>query len=216
MNVAKPFIVMMYGFPGAGKSALAKQMSDEFSMVHVQEDKILHELFGGKLSPQTLKAARKITNYLVKDYLKAGISVMYDASIHRENDRRKVREMAHAYKAKPLIVWLQVDPETAFERTQKRDKRTSENKYANEYSEDEYRDIISKMQNPVHEDYVVVSGKHTFNTQRSNIVKKLVDTGVLTMAEAQDKIIKPGLTNLIPKPSIQMRGDIVNRNISIR
>jgi len=216
ITYSKPFVIMMYGFPGAGKTAFARQMSEELGIIHLQEDKILHELFGANPSPIAIKAARKILNFMTRDYLKAGISLVYDASVIRASERRRVREMAHEAKAASLLVWLQVDPETTFERTSKRDHRKADDKYAMEYTEDIYRQILAYMQNPNMEDYIVVSGKHTFATQRSSVIKRLFDMNVISADDAAPNIVKPGLMNLIPKSKIQMRGDIIHRNISIR
>lgn len=212
----KPFVIMMYGFPGSGKTAFARQMSEDLGIIHLQEDKILHELFGGTLNNATLKASRKVMNFMTKDYLKAGISLVYDASVIRAAERRKVREIAHETRATSLLVWLQVDPETTFERVHKRDKRKADDKFAQEYDEETYRSILAHMQNPNHEDYTVLSGKHTFSTQRSAVIKRLLDMNVITSEDAASNIVKPGLMNLVPKAQIQMRGDIIQRNISIR
>ena len=113
-------------------------------------------------------------------------------------------------------MWLQADPETTFDRTQKRDHRKADDKYSFQYDEDTYRNILAHMQNPENEDYIVVSGKHTFSSQRSAVIKKLFDLHLITISELASNTVKPGLTNLIPKSPIQMRGDIMHRNISIR
>lgn len=212
----QPFVISMYGFPGSGKTAFARQMSEELGIIHLQEDRILHELFGGSISPATKKASRKVMNFILGDYLKAGMSVMYDASVLRASERRRVREITHQYRAANLLVWLQVDPETCFDRTRKRDHRKADDKYAPDYTEDDFREILSYMQNPNLEDYIVVSGKHTFNTQRSAVVKRLMDMGIISVEEAAQNIVKPGLMNLVPKSNLQMRGDIINRNIPLR
>lgn len=214
---AKPFIVMMYGFPGAGKTSLARQLSEELGLIHLQEDKIRHELFGAEPSMAANKGSRKIMNYMAKEYLKTGLSLVYDASVLRSAERKVVREMAHASKASTVLVWLQVDPETTFARTQKRDHRKIDDKYAYEYTEEQYREVLAYMQNPGPiEDYIVVSGKHTFVSQRSSVVKKLYDLGVISPEAATSSMVKPELMNHIPKPTVQTRGDIIHRNISIR
>lgn len=212
----KPFVIMMYGFPGAGKTAFARQMSEDLGIIHLQEDRILHDLFGSTHNAATSKASRKVLNFMTKDYLKAGISLVYDASVIRSAERRRVREIAHESRAASLLMWFQVDPETTFERTHKRDKRKADDKYAREYDEDIYRSILAHMQNPNNEDYTVVSGKHTFATQRSAVLKRLLDMNVITSEDASSNVVKPGLMNLVPKAQIQMRGDIIHRNISIR
>jgi predicted kinase len=212
----KPFIIMLYGFPGSGKTSFSRQMAEELGVIHLQEDKIRIDLFGDNISAGAFKGARKVLNYMAHDYLRAGISIIYDAGVIRASERRKVREIAHMTKATPLLVWLQADPDTTFERTQKRDHRKADDKYAFVYDEDTYRNILSHMQNPENEDYIVVSGKHTFSSQRSTVIKKLFDLHLISANELASNTVKPGLTNLIPKSSIQMRGDIIQRNVPIR
>jgi hypothetical protein len=72
------------------------------------------------------------------------------------------------------------------------------------------------MQNPTNiEDFIVISGKHTYQTQRNAIFKKLYDQGLLTSGSASSKIVKPELVNLIPNP-MAGRVDQTRRNIVIR
>lgn len=209
----RPFIVMMYGYPGAGKTSFARQLCDELGLVHLQEDKIRQELFGPNASD---RAVRKVMTYMTKELLKARVSVVFDAEVLRESERKMIRNIALDTKAASLLVWLQVDPETTFMRTEKRDRRKADDKYADEYSEEEYRQILAYMQNPTNEDYIVVSGKHTFHSQRSTVIKKLYDIGIITPEAASHNVVKPGLMNLVPNPLIQKRSGIVQRNISIR
>jgi hypothetical protein len=74
---------------------------------------------------------------------------------------------------------------------------------------------ISGMQNPQSEDYLVISGKHTFATQKSAIVSRLYQMGILVSNAVQTSVTKPGLINLIPNPSMG-RVDLSRRNINIR
>ena len=76
--------------------------------------------------------------------------------------------------------------------------------------------IIGGMQNPtITEDYMVISGKHTFNTQRSAVIKRLYDTGLLHSEQTTTGIAKPALVNLVPNTA-GGRVDTSRRNISIR
>lgn len=217
LTMAKPFILMMYGFPGVGKSAFAKQLAEELGVIHLQEDRVRVDLFGENSSAGAYKGAKKVVNYMAQNFLKNGISVIYDSSTIRSSERKKVRELAHANKAESLLVWLQTDPETAFDKAAKRDRRKSEEKYSAEYDEQTYREILSHMQNPeLNENYIVVSGKHTFHSQRSAVIKKLYDLGVIAPDDIGNHVVKPGLTNLIPKPAPKTHDGMINRNIFIR
>ena len=87
-------------------------------------------------------------------------------------------------------------------RLKKRDKRKVNDKYARNYTQSELDSIINTSQNPNTEDYVVISGKHTFNTQRAAVFKKLEELKILSQSQTLHKKIKPELVNLIP----QLRG----------
>lgn len=214
---AKPFIIMMYSFPGAGKTAFSSQLSEELNLVHLQEDKIRHDLFGRSISQVGDTDVKRVMNYMATDFLKVGVSVVYDASVIRGNDRKKVRDLAKDAKADALLVWLQVDPETTFVRTQKRDRRKSSDKFATEYDKSSYQQVLTQMQNPIErEEYIVISGKHTFKTQLATVMKKLYDLGLITPEAASSNMVKPELMSLVPKNIIRRSGEIAKRNITIR
>jgi hypothetical protein len=70
------------------------------------------------------------------------------------------------------------------------------------------------MQNPQNEEYIVVSGKHTFDTQLSAFIKRLRELGLVPpVGEINTRVVKPGLVNLVPTAG---RVDLSRRNIVIR
>lgn len=215
-TTAKPFVVMMYGFPGSGKTNFAHQLTGELGLIHIQEDKIAHDFFGDKAEKAAgTPGLRKITNYMTKEFLRHGGSVVYDVDVLTARERRAVRDIAFETKATPILVWFQVDPETTYMRTQSRDRRKTDDKYAKVYNEDSYRDVLSRMQNPNQEEYIVVSGKHTYQTQRGTVLKRLYDLGVVSPETASSGVVKPGLVNLVPQ-TLGGRAADIRRNISIR
>ncbi len=109
-----------------------------------------------------------------------------------------------------------IDPETAYVRGTKRDRRKSEDQYAKDQTVASYEAVLHRMQNPENEDYVVISGKHTFHTQRAAVFKKFYELGIVTPAQLSQNIAKPALVNLIPQPQLGGRADLTRRNINIR
>lgn len=210
----KPFIIFLYGFPGAGKTAFARQLAEDMGHVaHLQQDRLSHELYGEN-TPRTQKAARNAMNYMTREFLKAGVSVIYDTDVHRMAERRTLRDAARSAKATPILIWLQIDAESAFARGQKRDRRKADDHHTKQYTQETFQAILKRMQNPDNEDYVVISGKHTFSTQRSSVMKKFYELGILTPAQMSQGTVKPELVNLVPQnPG---RADITRRNINIR
>jgi hypothetical protein len=152
---------------------------------------------------------------MAEEFLSAGVSVVYDTNAMRARQRHDLRALARRGGAKPLLVWFQMDPDTAFSRNVKRDRRRADDKYATKWDRTSFEGVIGGMQNPTAaDDYAVVSGKHLFSTQQSAVIRKMRDLGVISADDVSSRTIKPGLVNLIPKgPG---RVDMTRRNISIR
>jgi len=207
---------MLYGFPGSGKTYFARQLAENLSAAHLSADRLRFELFEKpRYDKQESEIIENLMTYMAEEFLKAGVSVVYDSNALRISQRRNLRDLARRSHAQQLLIWVQIDQVTAFARIGLRDKRRADDKYAVPYAKEEFESYITFMQNPQNEDYVVISGKHTFNTQHSAIVKKLYDLGLIDADSATSKVIKPGLVNLIPNRP-QGRVDLSRRNVIIR
>lgn len=209
----KPLLIMLYGFPGSGKSNFARQLADHLHIAHIQGDRMRHELFSEpRYDKQENAVVTQLMNYMSEEFLNAGVSVIYDDSMIRQSQRMAIRDLARKKQAQPLLIWFQIDADSSFARLQGRDKRRTEDKYARDYTESEYAKMLGYMQNPTNEEFIVVSGKHTFPSQKSAVFKRLTELGLITQASTQMNVVKPGLVNLIPGGRV----DMSRRNILIR
>lgn len=207
---------MLYGYPGSGKTHVARQLSDTLQAAHLHSDRIRSELFTEpRFDKEEDQLVEHLMLYMAEEFLKAGVSVVYDANVNRLTDRREFRNIARKAKANTVLVWLQIDADSAFARLSRRDRRTSDDKYARNYSRESFEAELNKMQNPNNEDYIVISCKLTFNTQRSSIIKNLYDIKAINIETTTANVVKPELVNLIPNPSA-VRVDNARRNILIR
>ncbi len=213
---AKPFLLLFYGYPGAGKTYFARQFCENVQAAHLQSDRIRGELFDpARYDKQENDIVQQLMDYMTEEFLSAGLSVAYDVNAMRVKQRRALYDMAYKHHAQPMLVWFQMDQETAFTRNVKRDRRRADDKYAANWDRTTYESIIAHMQHPAAgEDYAVISGKHLFNMQQSAVIGKLREVGVLTTDDASSRVIKPGLVNLVPQN--QGRVDMARRNISVR
>ncbi|CAN5426654.1 hypothetical protein BH10PAT3_BH10PAT3_4820 [soil metagenome] len=196
----KPILILLYGFPGSGKTYFSRQFCEEVQAAHLEEDRIRFELFDKpRYSRQENYALSRIMEYMTGEFLNAGISVVYDMNAMRMSQRRTMREIARKHKAEPLIVWFQVDADTAFLRNHKRDRRHSDDRFAAGYDVGQFKELASHMQQPEStEDFIVISGKHSYPSQRSGVIKKLADMHTIKPSAAMHKMVKPGLVNLVP------------------
>lgn len=220
INPVKPLLVQLYGFPGSGKTYFARQFCEQVQAAHVQDDRIRFELFEQpRYDKQENDVITQLMDYMTGEFLSAGISVVYDTNAMRYSQRHTLRDVARRAHAQPLLVWLQVDAEGAYQRTTKRDRRRSDDKYAANIDRATFDTIAGRMQNPQNtEDYIVISGKHVFKTQLSAVVKRLHELNLISTDDALTHVVKPGLVNLIPNQNNTSGGrvDMTRRNILIR
>ena len=214
---SKPLFIMLYGFPGSGKSFFARQLCDTLTAVHVHDDRIRSELFETpNYSKQENHIVTSLMDYMTGEFLNAGVSVVYDTNALRASQRRTLKNMATKLGAETVLVWLQIDPETAYTRVSRRDRRKADDRYAQTLDRPAFEVLSSGMQNPEPtEKYMVVSGKHVYSTQKSAILRHLLDRGLISLDPHANQIGKPGLVNLVPNPSAG-RVDMSRRNITIR
>ncbi len=217
LDLTKPVLILLYGFPGAGKTFLARQLCEDLNAAHVQGDRIRDEIFEQPhYDRQENEIVSHLMDYMTGEFLNAGMSVVYDINAARLGQRRVLRDLARKAKAQHVLIWTQIDLESAFARAVKRDRRKADDRYAMSLDRTTFESIVGNMQNPsTTEDFFVVSGKHTYQTQRSAILKRLYELGLISPDSLNAKLVKPGLVNLVPNP-LGGRVDQSRRNIMIR
>lgn len=214
----KPILLMLYGFPGAGKTYFARQFCEAVQAAHLEQDRVRKELFERPtFSKHENAALNRIMEFMTAEFLGAGISVVLDMNAMRTAQRHALRELARNTKATPLVVWFQVDADTAFVRNQKRDRRKADDRYAVGYGVEPFKQLAAYMQHPLPtEDFVVVSGKHHFAGQLSSVAKKLADMRIISASVASHRMIKPELVNLVPHQQDANAQGHTRRNIILR
>ncbi len=213
---SKPLLIMLYGFPGSGKTFFARQFCENVQAAHIQGDRIRAELFQNpRYDKEENQVVTQLMDYMAGEFLNAGISVVYDVNAARAIQRHGLRDMARRVGAKPLLVWFQIDTDSSFYRASKRDRRRADDKYSAPMTRQLYDAQAGQMQNPVStEDYIVISGKHTFNTQYAAVTHKLRELGLYGL-DPSEHVVKPGMVNLVPNQAAG-RVDLGRRNITIR
>lgn len=214
----KPFLLMLYGFPGSGKTYFARQFVDKVQAAHLQADRIRHELFQQpRYDREENAVVSQIMDYMTGEFLQAGVSVVYDTNLFRTTQRRTLRDKARAAGAEPVLIWQQIDADGAASRVMRRDRRKADDKFALQPDRQMFTQMTQAMQSPAAgEEYVVTSGKHVFPTQYSTLMRYLSSRGVVS-GGSNMAVVKPGLVNLVP-PSHIARPDALgnsNRRINI-
>lgn len=216
LQLLKPTLFMVYGFPGSGKTYYSRQLCEELQAAHVNSERVRQELFDEpRYDAQENRIVKQLMIYMTEEFLSAGLSVVFDMNAMRLSNRRELRELARKHKAETVLVWFQIDTESSFARVSMRDRRKADDKYSIPLDRTRFDALVGSMQNPgTTEDYLVVSGKHTFTTQFHTTIKRLYDFGLLQADQTSTGRAKPGLVNLIPNP-LAGRVDPSRRNINI-
>jgi predicted kinase len=211
-KLAKQLVVMLYGYPGSGKSFFSRQIGEFMGMPVISSDRIRYELFDKPtFSKDEQQVVMNLMNIMLEDYLKAGLSVVYDISLNRTADRKFVREFAKRNGASSILLWLQADIDSCFLRAKARDRRKADDKYSAEMTEEIMRSIEAQMQSPSGEDAVVVSGKHLFDAQRNVFLRKLREMQLIAADQTSaGGVAKPELVNLVS--AAQMHAGRVDQN----
>jgi len=208
-KLTRPAVIMLLGLPGSGKSYTSAHIADLLGMALVSEDKIRESLFEEiTLRDEENMVVMQTMIMMTEEYLRLGLPVMFDTGLNKIVDRKTLREIARKHKADSLLIWLQIDQDTARLRTKVNKKQIP--------TEKSFDIMTQTFQTPHNEDYIVISGKHTFESQKPIIVRKLREQGLVSDETMKPHVTMPGMMNLAAQAKYQSgRVDYSRRNISI-
>ena len=91
LSLTKPTLILLYGFPGSGKTFFARQLCEDLQAAHVQGDRIRSELFEEpRYDRHENEIVSHLTEYMAEEFLNAGISVVYDVNAARIGQRTRM------------------------------------------------------------------------------------------------------------------------------
>lgn len=205
IELEQPTIIIMLGYPGAGKTYFARNLVENSEeMIHLSEDRVRHELFEeAEYSKSENEVVDRIMLYMIETCLSSGMSIIYDGNTLKRATRRKLADIARKNRMRSLIVWVQTDVETSFDRSTKRDRRKADDKYSQDMPFSTFDKLTKQFQKPNYEDYVVISGKHVFRTQAASVKKKLMQ---MTINNEQQRIETQ--SNMASKGKVMLGGRV--------
>ena len=156
-NKAQPRAILVFGAPGSGKTTFAEKFSKKF-----------HAAFFdlGELEREN-KLDRKTVLFLLEQLAKTNVTLVIEGILDTERERTEVRNVLRRSGYNPSLVWIQTDVNTIRQRLKLKNRSATKAKA-------EYETRIGRMEAPSEvEAPIVLSGKHTFETQLRHVLTQL-------------------------------------------
>ncbi len=154
---SKPYAILVFGAPMSGKTTFADQFSARFNapFLNISE---LREQFN---------ISRKVAINLIAQISKCKQTLVVEGGLDTEKQRNEIRKMLERAGYRPVLVWVQTDLNEIKHRMRHKYKKLDDAKIALANS---YKKIEAPSED---EDPLVISGKHTFQTQCKNVLTGL-------------------------------------------
>lgn len=179
---------MLIGLPGSGKSFFARQFAEMFNAPLVSAN-FIRKTISPKASFSNLEntAVQSIALSELGELIKTKSTIIVDGICSEREQRRLITDLAKKHGYGTLLIWTQTDTPTTKYRSEKRNSTKKEDAFNSPMSEEIYTKCVKKFFPPTkHEEYVVISGKHTFTTQARVVLKKLVSPRESTAMPSRD------------------------------
>jgi predicted kinase len=109
-----PKLYLFVGYPGAGKTTIAKLISEHSGAVHIWADQERQDMFGQpSLDEQQIHTFYDQLNGEAETYLSEGKSVVFDTNFNFRSDRDYLRSLAVKHHAQTVLIWLTTSVEIA-------------------------------------------------------------------------------------------------------
>ena len=146
---SQPRAILVFGAPCSGKTTFSEKLAKRFGLAFFD--------LGALKSEYNL--SRKLVIMLVRELAKTGQDFIIEGCLDTERDREEIRNILRAAGYHPSTIWIQTDIATIRSRLKSRYKSIASAKHA-------YDSIIPKLEAPSEIEHpIILSGKHTFETQ---------------------------------------------------
>jgi hypothetical protein len=161
--MSKQRLYLFVGYPGAGKTTVAKIIAKNSNALHLWADVERHKLFeepthSQEESNELYDRLNAATDYV----LEQGKSVVFDTNFNHLKDRDKLREIANKHNSETIIIWITTPVDIAKDRAVR--GHQSRNLYEMNMSEEQFDSIVAKLEPPTKKENVIkIDGTKPFN-----------------------------------------------------
>lgn len=156
---SKSRALLIFGAPCSGKTTFGEKFAKKFGLAFYD------------FSELSKKNGFSRENLLVilEQILKTKQTILFEGLIKTEKEREEVRNLLRKNGYEPSLIWIQTDISTIRSRLKLRHKNVAKAKEI-------YEKAVSEMEAPADfEKPIILSGKHTFETQTKHVITGLAD-----------------------------------------
>ncbi len=158
-TMRKPKALLVFGAPCSGKTTFCEGFSKKFGLAY----------YDLKAFTNDRGFSKENAIFVLEQILKTKASIIVENGVDTEQDRVKLRNLLRDYGYDPALIWVQTDVSTIRTRLKKRCRSVPKAKEI-------YEHAVSSMEAPAEsEKPIILSGKHTFETQCRHVVKGLAE-----------------------------------------
>jgi len=168
-------LFLMVGYPGSGKTTVARVIQEQTGAVHIWADHERHTMFlkpthSRQESDKLYAHLNEVTDRLLGE----GKSVIFDTNFNYYKDRQLLREIAAKHNAQTMIIWMTTPRELCRTRATEQSHDQETRVWGNMPPED-FERIASHLQPPHDDEHPVkIDGTHI----TAEIVAEALDTGL--------------------------------------
>lgn len=158
-KTTKPRAILVFGAPASGKTTFCEKFSKQFRAPYYNLTEIENDL--GFDRAKMLQVLDLIA--------KTGQNFIVEGELNTEQDREEIKKLLRQNGYTPSLIWIQTDINTIKTRLKVRLKSV-------EKAKAEYDKKIAELEAPAEdENPIVLSGKHTFETQLTHVLSRMAE-----------------------------------------
>lgn len=151
--------LLIFGAPCSGKTTFAEKFAAKFGLAYYD----LVEL------QEKYNFTREQILVMIEEIMKTGQTIVIEGGIDTEKERTEIRNLLRSHGYDPALIWIQTDVATIRNRMKSRYRSVTKAKEA-------YETAVAAIEAPSDlEKPIILSGKHTFETQTRHILTGLAD-----------------------------------------
>lgn len=158
-NKSKSRALLVFGAPCSGKTTFCEKFAKKFGLAYYDLDALEKEY----------EFPRKTVLIMLEQIAKTRQTIVVEGGLNTEKDREEIRNIFRKAGYEPSLIWIQTDISTIRLRLKSKHKNVSKAKAV-------YDSAVDEIEAPTEtERAIVISGKHTFETQTKHVVSGLAD-----------------------------------------